>query len=100
MQGRNFSYIDPQNYRLGGPNFHELPINRPINGTHNNQKDVFARMDILKGNTNYFPNSQGNGCPYQAMLKGEKAYQTGKRQVDGKESKSKVEFICRTLYSS
>ncbi len=84
LQGRVFSYMDTQNYRLGGPNFHELPINRPINGKHNNQKDGFARTDILKGNTSYFPNSQADGCPYQAMLRGEVGYQTGKQQVDGK----------------
>lgn len=40
LQGRIFSYADTQNYRLGGPNFHELPINRPVNGKHNNQKMV------------------------------------------------------------
>lgn len=83
LQGRIFSYMDTQNYRLGGPNFHELPINRPINGKHNNQKDGFARTDILKGNTSYFPNSQASGCPYHAMLKGEVGYETGKQQVDG-----------------
>ena len=83
LQGRIFSYMDTQNYRLGGPNFHELPINRPINGKHNNQKDGFARMDILKGNTSYFPNSQGGGCPYHAMLKGEVGYETGKQEVQG-----------------
>ncbi|MGX1640897.1 catalase [Sphingobacterium sp. NPDC055431] len=89
LQGRIFSYMDTQNYRLGGPNFHELPINRPINGKHNNQKDGFARMDILKGNSSYFPNSQGNGCPFQAMMKGEVGYQTGKQQVDGKKVRAR-----------
>lgn len=59
LQGRIFSYADTQNYRLGGPNFHELPINRPVNGKHNNQKDGFGRQDILKGNVSYFPNSLG-----------------------------------------
>lgn len=67
LQGRVFSYADTQNYRLGGPNFHELPINRPVNGKYNNQKDGFGRQDILKGNVSYFPNSLGGGCPYHAM---------------------------------
>ncbi len=89
LQGRIFSYMDTQNYRLGGPNFHELPINRPINGKYNNQKDGFARMDILKGNSSYFPNSQGNGCPFQAMMKGEVGYQTGKQQVDGQKVRAR-----------
>lgn len=89
LQGRIFSYMDTQNYRLGGPNFHELPINRPINGKHNNQKDGFARTDILKGNTSYFPNSQASGCPYHAMLKGEAGYETGKQQVDGQKVRAR-----------
>lgn len=81
LQGRIFSYMDTQNYRLGGPNFHEIPINRPINGKHNNQKDGFGRMDILKGNVSYFPNSEANGCPYQAMLRGEMGYQSHKENI-------------------
>ncbi|WP_270087668.1 catalase [Sphingobacterium sp. SYP-B4668] len=83
LQGRIFSYADTQNYRLGGPNFHELPINRPINGKFNNQKDGFGRQDILKGNVSYFPNSLGGGCPYHAMLKGETGFKSHEEKVDG-----------------
>jgi catalase len=83
LQGRVFSYMDTQNYRLGGPNFHELPINRPVNGKHNNQKDGFGRIDILKGAVSYFPNSKAEGCPYHAMLKGEVGFQSHKQPVDG-----------------
>lgn len=83
LQGRVFSYMDTQNYRLGGPNFHELPINRPVNGKHNNQKDGFGRMDILKGPVSYFPNSKAEGCPYHAMLKGEAGFQSHRQPVDG-----------------
>lgn len=84
LQGRAFSYMDTQNYRLGGPNFHELPINRSVNGKFNNQKDGFGRQDILKGNVSYFPNSLGGGCPYQAMLKGEEGFKSHAEKVDGK----------------
>lgn len=84
LQGRVFSYADTQNYRLGGPNFHEIPINRPVNGKHNNQKDGFGRQDILKGNTSYFPNSTGGGCPYHAMLKGEKGFESHAEKIDGR----------------
>jgi catalase len=84
LQGRVFSYADTQNYRLGGPNFHEIPINRPVNGKHNNQKDGFGRQDILKGNVSYFPNSIGNGCPYHAMLKGEQGFESHAEKVDAK----------------
>lgn len=84
LQGRVFSYADTQNYRLGGPNFHELPINRPINGKYNNQKDGFGRQDILKGNVSYFPNSLGGGCPYHAMLKGQTGFESHAEKIDTK----------------
>lgn len=81
LQGRIFSYMDTQNYRLGGPNFHELPINRPLNGKHNNQKDGFGKVDILKGAVSYFPNSKMDGCPYQAMLRGEQGFESHKEKI-------------------
>lgn len=84
LQGRVFSYADTQNYRLGGPNFHEFPINRPVNGKYNNQKDGFGRQDILKGNVSYFPNSLGNGCPYHAMMRGEKGFESHAEKIDAK----------------
>lgn len=66
MQGRLFSYTDTQLLRLGGPNFHEIPINRPIVPVHNNQRDGLMRQTINKGQTSYSPNSLGSGCPFQA----------------------------------
>jgi catalase len=68
LQGRLFSYTDTQLIRLGGPNFHEIPINRPIVPIHNNQRDGFMRQQINKGRSNYNPNSLGGGCPYQARM--------------------------------
>lgn len=81
LQGRIFSYMDTQNYRLGGANFHELPINKSINGKYNNQKDGTAQQHILKGNVSYFPNSLANGCPYHAMLKGEQGFMSHEETV-------------------
>ncbi|HEY1008462.1 MAG TPA: catalase [Daejeonella sp.] len=66
MQGRLFSYTDTQLIRLGGPNFHEIPINRPVVPVHNNQRDGFMRQSINKGKVSYNPNSLGGGCPFQA----------------------------------
>jgi catalase len=66
LQGRLFSYLDTQLIRLGGPNFHELPINRPIAQVHNNQRDGYGRQTINKGKVNYSPNSLGGGCPMTA----------------------------------
>jgi catalase len=66
MQGRLFSYIDTQLSRLGGPNFQEIPINRPIVPVHNNQRDGHMRQTINKGKSSYNPNTIGGGCPFQA----------------------------------
>ncbi len=65
LQGRLFSYTDTQLIRLGGPNFHEIPINRPIVPVHNNQRDGHMRQTIDRGKTSYGPNSIGGGCPFQ-----------------------------------
>jgi catalase len=68
LQGRLFSYTDTQLIRLGGPNFHEIPINRPVVPVHNNQRDGFMRQTINKGQVSYHPNSLGGGCPFQAKF--------------------------------
>jgi catalase len=69
LQGRLFSYTDTQLSRLGSPNFHEIPINRPVVGVHNNQRDGHMRTTINKSHTSYEPNTLGGGCPFQAMMK-------------------------------
>ena len=66
LQARLFSYLDTQITRLGGPNFAELPINRPVAAVHNNQHDGFARQTINTGTANYLPNSLGEGFPKPA----------------------------------
>ncbi len=66
LQGRLFSYTDTQLIRLGGPNFHEIPINRPVAPVHNNQRDGHMRQTINQGRVTYHPNSLGGGCPMQA----------------------------------
>jgi catalase len=66
LQGRLFSYTDTQLLRLGGPNFHEIPINRPVAAVHNNQRDGFSRQAINRSKTSYEPNKIGGGCPMQA----------------------------------
>ncbi len=66
LQGRLFSYLDTQLIRLGGPNFNELPINRPVADVHNNQRDGYGRQKINKGKGAYLPNSVRGGCPMHA----------------------------------
>lgn len=63
LQARLFSYLDTQLTRLGGPNFAEIPINRPVCPVHNHQQDGFHRDTINTGRANYHPNSLGGGCP-------------------------------------
>ncbi|MFJ4144880.1 catalase HPII [Pseudomonas sp. NPDC089734] len=63
LQGRLFSYTDTQISRLGGPNFHEIPINRPVSPNHSGQRDAQHRMTIDKGRASYEPNSIDGGWP-------------------------------------
>lgn len=63
LQGRLFSYTDTQISRLGGPNFHEIPINRPVAPNHNSQRDAQHRTTIDKGRASYEPNSIDGGWP-------------------------------------
>jgi catalase len=66
LAGRIHSYMDTQISRLGGPNFHEIPINAPLAQAHNNQRDGMHRQAIHRGRVSYEPNSLAGGCPFQA----------------------------------
>lgn len=59
LQGRNFSYLDTQTKRLGGPNFTHIPINAPKCPMHHFQQDGHMAMHNPKGRANYEPNSWG-----------------------------------------
>ncbi|WP_108308101.1 catalase [Metalysinibacillus jejuensis] len=63
LQGRLFSYTDTQLIRLGGPNFHELPINKPVCPFHNNQRDGYGRQTINKGPVSYHQNAIQQNSP-------------------------------------
>jgi catalase len=65
LAGRIHSYVDTQISRLGGPNFHEIPVNAPIAAVHNNQRDGIHRQSIHRGRVSYEPNSLAGGCPFQ-----------------------------------
>ncbi|PYH89540.1 catalase-domain-containing protein [Aspergillus ellipticus CBS 707.79] len=65
LQGRIFSYLDTQINRHGGPNFEQMPINRPRNGVHNHNRDGFGQQQIPTNNWAYSPNSM-NTSPKQA----------------------------------
>ena len=70
LAGRIHSYVDTQISRLGGPNFHEIPINAPLAPVHNNQRDGMHRQALHRGRVSYEPNSLGGGCPFQAGASG------------------------------
>ena len=70
LQGRLFSYLDTQLSRLGSPNFHELPINRPKCPFANMQRDGHMQMMVPKGRANYEPNSIDPGGPRESSALG------------------------------
>jgi catalase len=65
LQGRLFAYTDSQLWRLGGPNFHEIPINRGVCPFHNFQRDGAHRMLLNKGQVAYEPNSLASGAEFR-----------------------------------
>lgn len=62
MQARLFSYLDAQLLRLGGPNFAQLPVNRPVVPVHTNHRDGYHQSEIRTG-PSYTPHSLSGGCP-------------------------------------
>ncbi|MGM8361234.1 catalase [Flavobacterium sp. ARAG 55.4] len=90
LQGRLFSYRDTQLSRLGGPNFHQIPINRPVVPTHNNQRDGMMQTEIPKGQTAYFPNSISGGCPHLAKMT-EGGFTSYEERIDAKKIRTRSE---------
>jgi catalase len=88
LQFRNFSYLDTQLIRLGGPNFAQLPVNRPLADVHNNQHDGYGQIGIPKGRTSYFKNSLGGGCP---ALADEDVFRHYTQKVDGHKIRQRAE---------
>ncbi len=82
LQARLFSYLDTQLIRLGGPNFTEIPINRPHVDVSNNQRDGHMRQTVNKGRVSYSPNSLGDGKP-MTTPKSEGGYVHYNEKVEG-----------------
>jgi catalase len=66
LAGRLFSYLDTQISRLGGPNFPQLPINRPHAAVNDMLRDGMHQTAVHRGVAPYRPNSLDGGCPFQA----------------------------------
>lgn len=90
LQGRLFSYLDTQLIRLGGPNFHEIPINRSVAPVHNNQRDGYHRMTIDQGPVSYFPNSIQNNTP-KPVPASEGGYEHYAEKVEGSKVRQRSE---------
>jgi catalase len=81
LHARLFSYLDTQLTRLGGPNFGQIPINRPLAPVNDNNRDGFMQQAVHEGVAPYAPNSLGGGCPFAAP--DETAYVHPPREVSG-----------------
>jgi catalase len=66
LQARLFSYLDTQITRLGGPNFAQIPINRPHVAVNDLFRDGFHQDADHGGVAPYRPNSLDGGCPFTA----------------------------------
>jgi len=88
LQGRLFSYLDTQLIRLGGPNFHEIPINRPVVPFHNNQRDGYHRQTINKGKVNYHRNSLAGNTPSPVSPENG-GYESYQEKVEGKKVRAR-----------
>ena len=100
LAGRIHSYFDTQLLRLGGPNFHEIPINAPLAQAHNNQRDGFHRQAIHRGRVSYEPNSLAGGCPFQMGGRGFTSFPEPIRddKVRGKPEKFADHYSQATLF--
>jgi catalase len=70
LQGRLFSYQDTQLSRLGGPNFHQIPINAPKCPFANTQRDGQMQMGAQKGRVAYEPSSLAPDSPRENAKRG------------------------------
>jgi catalase len=100
LAGRIHSYVDTQISRLGGPNFHEIPINTPVAQAHNNQREGMHRQAIHRGRVAYEPNSLAGGCPFQAGTNGFMSFPQpiAEDKVRGKPEKFADHYTQATLF--
>ena len=90
LQARLFSYTDTQLSRLGGPNFHQLPINKPVCPFHNNQRDGMHQMSIPRGQASYQPNSIDHNWPTEtAPAAHDGGFESYQERIDGKKIRAR-----------
>ncbi len=81
LQARLFSYLDTQLTRLGGPNFSQIPVNRPVADVNDNNRDGLGQHAVHQGVAAYTPNSLGGGCPF--AVAGPSSYTHPPQAVNG-----------------
>lgn len=87
LQGRAFSYADTQRYRLG-PNYLQLPVNRPLVPVNNEQRDgPMQYAPYGDGPVNYEPNTLASGEPHETL-----ATQAGKYHLEGDVERRKIDL--------
>ena len=87
LQFRNFSYLDTQLIRLGGPNFAQIPINRPLADVRTNQQDGYGQHVVPVGRSSYTKNTLGGGCP---ALADQNVFRHYTEQVDGRKMRRRA----------
>ena len=90
LQGRLFSYTDTQLIRLGGPNFAQIPINRPIVDVNNNQRDGWHQHMIPKGPVSYMKSTIDDQSPYYATPE-EGGYEHYQEKIDARKIQARAE---------
>ncbi len=95
LQARLFSYLDTQLIRLGGPNFAQLPVNRPVADVRNHQRDGYHQSMIHDARAAYHKNSLSGGCP---AVGGDGTFSHYQERVDGTKIRKRSESF-RDHYS-
>lgn len=92
LQARLFSYTDTQLSRLGGPNFHQLPINRAVCPFHNNQRDGMHQSFVHRGAASYEPDSVDNNWPVETPAAAHGGgFESYQERVDGRKIRDRSE---------
>ena len=97
LQGRMFSYLDTQLTRLGGPNFTQLPINRPHAPVNDMLRDGMHQTAVHEGVAPYLPNSLDGGEPKVATDAATAPTSTSPTPVEGDEGAGQPGVVRRPL---
>jgi len=87
LQGRLFSYLDTQLLRLGGPNFHQIPVNAPKCPFANHQRDGHMQMQVPKGRVAYDPSSLQEDTPRETPA----GFRSHASADDGRKGRTRAE---------